>query len=112
MSSVSKVLHPPFPPNLPVAPPNKNSLHKLLSGYAAGSEAVFESCKPLGFFLIDLRDNSEGAEVLNDVDGIFEVGKNLFDIDLEKKLNLAVNDGILGYVCLFVAKSEGMAVER
>ena len=112
MSSVSKVLHPPFPPDLPVAPLNKNSLHKLLSGDAAESEAVFESCKTLGFFLIDLRDSSEGAEVLNDVDGMFEVGKNLFDIDLDKKLNFVVKDGTLGYVCLFVAKSEGMAVER
>ena len=51
---------------------------------------MFESCKTLGFFLIDLGDSSEGAEVLNDVDGMFEVGKNLFDIDLDKKLNFAV----------------------
>lgn len=87
MSSVSKVLHPPFPPDLPVAPLNKNSLHKLLSGYAAESEAVFDSCKTWGFFLIDLRDSSEGAEVWNDVNGMFEVGKNL-SLILQSKTGL------------------------
>ncbi|MCJ1290368.1 hypothetical protein MMC34_001904 [Xylographa carneopallida] len=76
---------PPFPDDVPCAPLLKLSYQKLLDGDVEESQRLFEASKQLGFFYLDFRDSREGASILEDVDRLFDVGEQLFDLDVEEK---------------------------
>ncbi|MCJ1286104.1 hypothetical protein MMC26_005447 [Xylographa opegraphella] len=76
---------PPFPNDVPCAPLLKLSFKKLLDGDVEESKRLFEASKQLGFFYLDLRDSHEGDSILDDVDRLFKVGEQLFNLDVEEK---------------------------
>ncbi|MCJ1395457.1 hypothetical protein MMC18_008343 [Xylographa bjoerkii] len=76
---------PPFPNDVSCAPLLKLSFKKLLDGDSEESNRLFQASKQLGFFYLDLRDTSEGDSILEDVDKLFRVGEQLFDLDVEEK---------------------------
>ena len=76
---------PPFPASVPTAPLLRISLSKLQSNDVRESARFFQACKALGFFYLDLRDASEGQEILGQLDDLFDVGKRLFELELEEK---------------------------
>ncbi|MCJ1249981.1 hypothetical protein MMC30_007207 [Trapelia coarctata] len=78
---------PPFPDNIPTAPLLRLSLAKLLAKPEDGEESqrLFQASKELGFFYLDLRDTALGEGVLRDVDALFGVGRELFELEREEK---------------------------
>ncbi len=76
---------PPFPNDVPTAPLLRLSLFKLLKNDALESTRFFQACKDLGFFYLDLRATPIGDSILNDADRLFDVGEQLFELDLEEK---------------------------
>ena len=76
---------PPFPNDVSCAPLLKLSFKKLQNGDGEESDRLFEASKQLGFFYLDLRDSLEGDSILEDVDHLFRIGEQLFDLDVEEK---------------------------
>lgn len=85
--------YPPFPCDVPTAQLSKVSLRKLLSADRAESDALYESCKTSGFFLLDLTATPQGEELLQDVVKAFDVAKALFDLGVEEKMVYAMKPG-------------------
>lgn len=77
--------NPPFPNDVPTAPLLRLSLEKLLENNIEESARFFQACKDLGFFYLDLRGTPIGDSILNDADRLFDVGEELFELDLEEK---------------------------
>lgn len=61
------------------------SLAKLLSDDTTESRRLFEAAKELGFFYLDLRGVGVGEGILADVDGLFGVGRRVFELDVRVK---------------------------
>lgn len=78
-------INPPFPNDVPTAPLLRLSLDKLLNNDTEESTRFYQVCKDLGFFYLDLRDTSIGESILKDADRLFDVGEQLFSLDLEEK---------------------------
>lgn len=76
---------PPFPDNVQTAPLLRLSLEKLLAHDEAESERLLQACEDIGFFYLNLEDSKTGSSLLNDADELFQVGGNLFDLDLAEK---------------------------
>lgn len=82
---------PPFPNNVPTAPLLRISLEKLLKQDPEEQERCWKACCGLGFFYLDLRSSTEGHETINgqglleDVDRLFEVMKEFYDLDVQEK---------------------------
>ena len=91
---------PPFPSSVPTAPLLQLSLKKLQSGDIGESDRFFQVSKDLGFFYLDLRGSPEGESILESAEELFEVGNELFELDLEekKKYDFVKNGAYFGYV--------------
>ena len=76
---------PPFPEDVPTIELAHISYHKLQACDAAEVEHLFQACKDWGFFYLDLRDSTYGPPFLTLVDEVLDIGKKLFELDLEKK---------------------------
>ena len=77
--------NPPFPNDVLTAPLLRLSLSQLLRNDAEESNRFFQACKDLGFFYLDLRSTAIGESILNDADRLFDVGEQLFELELEEK---------------------------
>lgn len=97
---------PPFPDDVPTAPLLRLSLAKLLEADVSEIERFVQACEELGFFYLDLRGTEEGDSILGDVDRLFEVGAELFDLDIEEKNKYDFSDqkSYFGY------KKQGAAI--
>ncbi|MCJ1471416.1 hypothetical protein MMC13_000055 [Lambiella insularis] len=93
MSLLSHKSCPSFPSDVPTAQLKKLSYRNLLSDHTRESEALFDSCKTYGFFLLDLQETEEGEEVLKDVAEMFQMGKALFDLPIDTKSKYALKNG-------------------
>jgi hypothetical protein len=69
---------PPFPEDLPTASLRKITLNKVLSGDEVESRELFEACKTHGFFFLDVRGTPAGDSLLELVEKLFAVTKELF----------------------------------
>ena len=76
---------PPFPDDVPTVPLLRLSLKKLYHEDQDESRRLFQVSKDLGFFYLDLRGTPTGHSILQDVDDLFTVGEELFDLDVEEK---------------------------
>ena len=76
---------PPFPDDIPTAPLLRVSLKNLLDGVEEESNRLFQASKDLGFFYLDVTGTPIGGSILKDVDQLFDLGEQLFDLDLEEK---------------------------
>lgn len=76
---------PPFPDDVPMVTPQRLELSKLLSGYEADSETLFEACASLGFFLLDLRGCTEGETISKENEAGSNIGQDFYALsDAEK----------------------------
>ncbi|KAK3076239.1 hypothetical protein LTS18_013538, partial [Coniosporium uncinatum] len=100
---------PPFPTTIPTAPLLRISLSKLLSHDADEEQRLWNACRDLGFFYLDLRNASStststsfsptttttptpsqqhtisGDTLLHNADALFSLQKQLFDLPLPEK---------------------------
>jgi len=79
---------PPFPDGVPTAQLKKLSLFKLLERDPSESEHLWQSGKDLGFFNLDLKcvEGNLGDGLLKDVDDLFRISDDFFDLSLNQKL--------------------------
>ena len=77
---------PEFPKDLQVAKMNVISLEKLTSRDERESKAMFEACQKLGFFLLDLKGDAVGEEMISELDEIFGVIHDTMALPEEEKL--------------------------
>lgn len=85
--------YPPFPRDVPIAKLSKVNLQKLVAANEEESQKLFESCRTLGFFLLDLQESQEGNTMLRDVGEMFRLAKSLFDLDTETKMDYILRNG-------------------
>lgn len=71
---------PPFPDDIPTASMNTISLKSLNSGDEAASRSLLAACQELGFFLLDLNGDTLGNELIEQIDQLFLVGKDIMDL--------------------------------
>lgn len=88
----------PFPDDIATAPLLRISL-PLLRNSPAESQRLFQACKDLGFFYLDLRDDSVGESVLGEADRLFDLSKELFGLGREKlnKFDYSEQGSYYGY---------------
>lgn len=85
---------PPFPQDVPCVDLPKISFQKLCAGDHIEVDRYFQACKHWGFFHLDLRDSSQGTPLLHLVDEIVEVGKKVFELDLQAKNKYRMSEGV------------------
>lgn len=97
---------PPFPTNIPTAPLLRLSLGKLLVGEISELNRLFEASVEIGFFYLDFQDSQLGSSLLQDVDKLFGVGKDLFELNVEEKnkYDFSKQNSYFGY------KAQGVAL--
>lgn len=76
---------PPFPENVPTAEVPKFSLSKLSSGDVIYASQLFETCRRTGFFLLDMGGDKTGDNMIKEIDTMFDISNNIFDLDIEEK---------------------------
>lgn len=90
---------PPFPDDVPTAPIPTISLADLHSGNTVAAKCLLRACENLGFFLLDLRGDKLGEAVVNEVDSLFGVAKDIMNLPDEVKAKYPhdVPKSFLGY---------------
>ncbi|KAI6840649.1 Clavaminate synthase-like protein [Hortaea werneckii] len=95
---------PPFPENVPTAPLLRLNLNRLLQGNEQETEKLWNACRDIGFFYLDLRDGQAGKRdslqeeddeavasqldgngLLEDAARLFTLGEKLFMLPTEEK---------------------------
>lgn len=76
---------PSFPDDVPVAPMYTVSLAQLHAQDASAASNVLHACQELGFFLLDLRHDPLGEDVIREVDALFTAGKDIMNLPDEIK---------------------------
>jgi isopenicillin N synthase-like dioxygenase len=89
---------PLFPDNIPTAPLHRLTLSTLRHD-PQESNRLFSSCKDLGFFYLDLRQDKEGESLLKDSDHLFNLAPKLFDLgrDELQKYDYKSQGSYMGY---------------
>lgn len=85
--------NPSFPLDVPTAKLRKVHLQKLAAPNEEESQKLFESCRTLGFFLLDLQDSQEGIAMLRDAGKMFTLAKLLFGLDTDTKMKYILRNG-------------------
>lgn len=90
---------PPFPGDVPTVPLHRISLEALLAGNVQEQETLYNACKSLGFFYLDLRPSfnstsspSTGTTLLSTSSSLFELGKQVFDLPTSEKVKYDLKD--------------------
>jgi len=97
---------PVFPDNVPTAPLLRISLPKLLDHDEEEQNRCWQACRELGFFYLEVRntrhsDNGteqnnntavDGDALLQDVDELFEVMQDFYDLDVSEKIKYDFKD--------------------
>lgn len=78
-------LYPPFPSDLPTASLESISLSRLQSGDAAESSKLFDSCRNLGFFYLDLTGCQLGERVICLAESLHELQQEFFALPHQDK---------------------------
>lgn len=84
---------PAFPDDLPTLEMQSMSLSKLLSSDKKTSDDLLSGCQDLGFFLLDLRGNALGEAMIEEVDQLFDFGKEALTLPSEVKLQYPIRPG-------------------
>ena len=97
---------PPFPDDVPTAPLLRLSLEKLLARDETEFQHLLQACEEIGFFYLNLEDSEAGSSILRDADELFQVGEDLFKLDLseKQKYDFSGQNSYFGY------KGQGAAV--
>lgn len=77
---------PPFPKDVTIAPLLRVKLSKLLSGDQSEIDRLFQACRELGFFYLDVRGADAGEQLVGYARALFGEGKKVFDLPTEEKV--------------------------
>jgi hypothetical protein len=92
---------PKFPDNVPTAPLLRISLQKLLEHDEEEQNRCWQACCELGFFYLDVRTRNsdttngttiDGDALLGDVDKLFDVMQDFYDLDVAEKIKYDFKD--------------------
>jgi isopenicillin N synthase-like dioxygenase len=92
---------PKFPDNVPTAPLLRISLQKLLEHDEEEQNRCWQACCELGFFYLDVRTRNsdttngttiDGDALLGDVDKLFDVMQDFYDLDVTEKIKYDFKD--------------------
>ncbi|PQE18295.1 2OG-Fe(II) oxygenase family protein [Rutstroemia sp. NJR-2017a WRK4] len=106
--------YPQFPSDIAVAKLPVLSLSKLLSKDDAESDALFEASRTLGFFLIDLSNDSFGEEFLRNAESMFDLNEEVHGLSTEELMKYAYKPptSLFGYKHLGNLKIESGLPDR
>lgn len=76
---------PPFPSDIRTAPLVSISLAKLEDGDVATSEALFQACKDLGFFYLDMLGSKLGEKIVAQAEQLNAVQEKFWAMSNEDK---------------------------
>lgn len=76
---------PSFPDYIPTASMSTISLASLNSEDDAAAKSLLAACQELGFFLLDLNGDKLGEGLIEDIDQLFSIGKDIMDLPLAVK---------------------------
>lgn len=90
------------------------SLAGLRSGNGAAAKQTMTACQELGFFLLDLQGDRLGETMMEDIDQLFDLGKDLMSLPDEVKEQYLSNppQSFLGFKRRGQAKIETNAPDR
>ncbi|KAK9778084.1 putative Fe2OG dioxygenase domain-containing protein [Seiridium cardinale] len=74
---------PPFPEEAETAPIHTIPLADLRAKDGTAAKKLLAACQELGFFLLDLRNDEIGEAMTEEIDQLFGLGKDLFNIPRE-----------------------------
>ena len=77
--------HPPFPDDVSAADVRKFSLAKLSLDDGASSRELFQVCRNVGFFLLDLEGDMVGDRLLEDIEALYSIAKDTFELEAVEK---------------------------
>ncbi|KAI1074299.1 Clavaminate synthase-like protein [Whalleya microplaca] len=105
---------PTFPDDVPVMPMSTISLANLRSGDIDTAQRVLDACQELGFFLLDLRGDQLGEIMMDEVDQLFDVGKNMMNMsdDIKQQYLHDIPRSFLGFKPRGSAKTETGGPDR
>jgi len=84
---------------VPTVPLSRISFAKLLAKDKGETERLFQACKNLGFFSLDLRSHPEGTQLLGVSDRLLALGEPLFDLPPKELLQYRMSGkSMYGYV--------------
>jgi isopenicillin N synthase-like dioxygenase len=83
--------YPPFPNDVPVASVPRISLAKLISNDVTQCRDLFDICRSVGFFLLDLSDDESGQAVLQSINTVFGITRDVFDLEEREKSKFSQN---------------------
>jgi isopenicillin N synthase-like dioxygenase len=91
---------PSFPDHVPVSPMYTVSLAQLHAQDASAARNMLHACQELGFFLLDLRHDPLGEDVIGEVDALFTAGKDIMNLpdEIKKQFQHDFPKSTLGYV--------------
>ncbi|OTB02436.1 hypothetical protein M426DRAFT_62317 [Hypoxylon sp. CI-4A] len=104
---------PAFPDNIPIAQISTISLPGL-RGDPSAAKALISSSQKLGFFLLDLRDDDMGKNLIEEIDSLFGLTKLVMNqpTDVKKKYKNDPPRSFLGYKAQGGSKTETMEPDR
>ncbi|KAK7423054.1 hypothetical protein QQZ08_009221 [Neonectria magnoliae] len=106
---------PPFPDDIPTAQIASVSLVGLRTGDEATARTLLESCKTLGFFLLDLRGDALGEELVGEIDHLLgSVGKEVMALpeDVKRQYHVDIPRSFEGFKLRGVGKTETNEPDR
>ena len=84
---------------VPTVPLSQISFAKLLAKDNGEAERLFQACKNLGFFCLDLCSHPEGVQLLEVSDRLLALGGPLFDLPSKELLLYRMSErSMYGYV--------------
>lgn len=91
---------PSFPEDVATMPMHVVSLADLRSGDQGTAQRVLAACQELGFFLLDLRGDDLGDQMIGEIDQLFGVGKDILNLPDEVKEEYLhdIPKSFMGYV--------------
>lgn len=89
---------PAFPSDIPTAPLHRLSLKSLRSS-PEESQRLFQSCKNLGFFYLDLRGDPAGEKLLAEANQFFDLAPKFYNLgrDELQKYDYKSRGSYMGY---------------
>jgi hypothetical protein len=93
---------PPFPEDLAVAELPIISFAELEENDKAQSNAIFESSRALGFFLLNFNGSIEGEKFLRKAEKMFEINEEVNGVDQDELMKYAYKppSNLFGYLLL------------
>ncbi len=64
-------------------------MSRISSDDAGYAHEVFETCRTTGFFLLELGGEEIGDNLIKEIDAMFDISNDVFDLEVEEKIEYA-----------------------